>query len=59
VYAARGPDVRTTIVDGDILVDKGEPLHLDRREIVSTARTAARDLLERSRRLAGNSADTV
>jgi 5-methylthioadenosine/S-adenosylhomocysteine deaminase len=59
VYAARGTDVRTTIVDGEILVDKGEPLHLDRREVVSKARTAARDLLERSRRLAGNSADTV
>jgi 5-methylthioadenosine/S-adenosylhomocysteine deaminase len=52
VYAARGSDVRTTIVDGELLVDKGEPVNLDRREIVSRARTAARGLVDRSRRLA-------
>jgi 5-methylthioadenosine/S-adenosylhomocysteine deaminase len=52
VYAARGSDVRTTIVDGEILVDRFEPVRVDRREILSTARTAARDLLSRSRHLA-------
>jgi 5-methylthioadenosine/S-adenosylhomocysteine deaminase len=52
VYAARGADVRTTLVDGEILVHEGEPLHLDAREIVSTARTAARSLVARSERLA-------
>jgi len=59
VYAARGTDVRTTIVDGRVLVDQGEALHLDRREIVSNARAAVRGLIERSRRLAESSADTV
>jgi 5-methylthioadenosine/S-adenosylhomocysteine deaminase len=52
VYAARGADVRTTIVDGELLVHEGEPLNLDPLEIVSKARTAARSLVERSERLA-------
>ena len=52
VYAARGSDVRTTIVDGEILVDRFEPVRMDRGEILSTARTAARSLLTRSQRLA-------
>ena len=52
VYAARGSDVRTAIVDGELLVDKGEPVNMDRREILSRARTAARGLVDRSKRLA-------
>jgi cytosine/adenosine deaminase-related metal-dependent hydrolase len=52
VYAGRGSDVRTTIVDGEILVDQFEPVRMDRREVVSTALTAARHLLTRSERLA-------
>jgi 5-methylthioadenosine/S-adenosylhomocysteine deaminase len=52
VYAARGSDVRTTIVDGEILVDRFEPLRVDRREILGTARTAARTLLTRSQQVA-------
>jgi 5-methylthioadenosine/S-adenosylhomocysteine deaminase len=52
VYAARGSDVRTTIVDGQLLVDKGEPLGMDRREIMSRAREAVRGLLARSERFA-------
>jgi cytosine/adenosine deaminase-related metal-dependent hydrolase len=59
VYGARGSDVRTTIVDGTILVDGGEPVHLDRREILSSARAAARDLLARSERLAPAGADPL
>ena len=52
VYAARGADVTTTIVDGEVLVDRGAPVRMDRLEIVSNARTAAARLLERSARLA-------
>jgi 5-methylthioadenosine/S-adenosylhomocysteine deaminase len=52
VYAARGSDVRTTIVDGELLVDRFEAVRVDRREILSTAQTAARNLLTRSQDLA-------
>jgi 5-methylthioadenosine/S-adenosylhomocysteine deaminase len=52
VYAARGSDVRTTIVDGEILVDRFEPLRADRHEILRRAGTAARRLLSRSQHLA-------
>jgi cytosine/adenosine deaminase-related metal-dependent hydrolase len=48
VYAARGSDVRATIVDGELLVDAGEPTRLDRPAIVRKSRQAARELLTRS-----------
>ncbi len=48
VYAARGSDVRTTIVDGEILVDDFTPLHVDRRAIAAEARAAARELATRA-----------
>ena len=44
VYAARGTDVRTTIVDGEILVDEFVPTRVDRAEIVAEAREAAHEL---------------
>jgi 5-methylthioadenosine/S-adenosylhomocysteine deaminase len=59
VYAARGSDVTTTIVDGTVLVAEGELLHLDRREILSGARAAARALVARSERLASTGGDPV
>ena len=59
VYAARGSDVTTTIVDGTILVEDGKPLRMDPREILSSARAAARDLAARSERLARADADPV
>jgi len=49
VYAARGSDVRTTVVDGALLVDDFAPLGLDRAEIVARARQAAGDLAARAR----------
>jgi 5-methylthioadenosine/S-adenosylhomocysteine deaminase len=52
VYAARGSDVRTTIVDGEILVDDFRAVRLDAREVVHRARSAARGLVSRSERLA-------
>jgi cytosine/adenosine deaminase-related metal-dependent hydrolase len=48
VYAARGSDVRTTIVDGDVLVDEFTPTSVDRAEVVVEARLAARDLAGRA-----------
>jgi 5-methylthioadenosine/S-adenosylhomocysteine deaminase len=48
VYAACGADVRTTIVDGEILVDGFTPLHIDRAEVVRDAKKAAQDLATRA-----------
>src|SRR5436309_11946451 len=48
VYAARGSDVRTTIVGGDILVDEFSPVLVDREEIAAQARAAARELASRA-----------
>ena len=48
VYAARGTDVRATIVDGTVLVDDFAPLRVDRVEIVTTARAAAHALAARA-----------
>jgi 5-methylthioadenosine/S-adenosylhomocysteine deaminase len=48
VYAARGPDVRTTIVDGTVLVDDFEPVRVDRTEVVAEARAAAHELATRA-----------
>jgi 5-methylthioadenosine/S-adenosylhomocysteine deaminase len=44
VYAARGSDVRTTIVDGEVLVENFLPVRVDRAEVAAEARTAARAL---------------
>ncbi len=48
VYAARGSDVRTTIVDGELLVDEFAPLQVDRAEVAADARAAARTLAARA-----------
>ena len=48
VYAARGSDVATTIVDGEVLVDHGLPVRIDREEVVRDARAAAKDLVSRA-----------
>jgi len=48
VYAARGSDVRTTIVDGEVLVDDFTPLRVDRAEVTVEAREAARELATRA-----------
>src|SRR5215470_6629731 len=44
VYAARGSDVRATIVDGELLVSDFLPLRVDRAEVAADARAAAREL---------------
>jgi hypothetical protein len=40
--------VRTTIVDGEVLVDEFAPVRVDRREIAIAARVAARELASRA-----------
>jgi 5-methylthioadenosine/S-adenosylhomocysteine deaminase len=49
VYATRGSDVTTTIVDGELLVEDGRPLRVDPAEVVAHARQAARELADRAR----------
>ena len=48
VYASRGTSVRTTIVDGEILVDDFRPTRWDFKEIAETARTEAKALASRA-----------
>jgi 5-methylthioadenosine/S-adenosylhomocysteine deaminase len=48
VYAARGHDVRTTIVDGIVLVDDFRPIRWDSGEIARTARAEATALAARA-----------
>jgi 5-methylthioadenosine/S-adenosylhomocysteine deaminase len=49
VYAARGSDVRTTIVDGQVLVNDFEPVRVDRAEVAIAGRAAAHELAARAR----------
>lgn len=49
VYAARGTDVRTTIVDGVPLVDEFALLHLDPVAVALRAREEARSLANRAK----------
>lgn len=48
VYAARGSDVRATIVDGEVLVDDFTPVRVDRTEVAVEGREAARALASRA-----------
>ena len=48
VYAARGSDVRTTVVDGELLVDDFVPVRFDRAQLAAEARVAAHELASRA-----------
>jgi 5-methylthioadenosine/S-adenosylhomocysteine deaminase len=48
VYSARGSDVRTTVVDGEVLVDHFKPVLVDPAEVASEARAAASRLAGRA-----------
>ena len=48
VYASRGTDVRTTIVDGQVLIDNATPTRWDFNEIAATARAEATALAARA-----------
>ncbi|KKH47822.1 amidohydrolase family protein [Methanosarcina sp. 1.H.A.2.2] len=47
VYSARGSDVRTTIVDGKVLMDNYRVLVLDEEKVTEDARKAAEELVAR------------
>ena len=47
-YAARGTDVRLTMVDGEVLVDRFSLAHVDAKAITAEARTAAAELVSRA-----------
>ena len=48
VYAARGTDVRTTVVDGELLVRDFALTQLDAPAIAAEARAGAARLLQRA-----------
>jgi 5-methylthioadenosine/S-adenosylhomocysteine deaminase len=48
VYAARGPDVRHTVVDGEVLVRDGRPVRMDPPEVAAEARREAAALFARA-----------
>ena len=47
VYSARGSDVRTTIVDGKVLMDDYRVLVLDEQKVIEEAQKAAEELVAR------------
>jgi cytosine/adenosine deaminase-related metal-dependent hydrolase len=51
VYAARGSDVRSTVVDGELLVDEKRLIRVDPLEVVAEARVAAADVAARAANL--------
>ena len=48
VYAARGTDVCTTIVDGEVVVDDFAPVRVDRADVAAEAHAAGRELAMRA-----------
>jgi len=48
VYAARGTDVRLTMVDGEVLVSDSKLVRLDAGAVASDARSAAREVARRA-----------
>lgn len=48
VYSAKGSDVRTTIVNGKVLMDDYKVLVLDEQKVMEEAQKAAKDLVERA-----------
>ena len=48
VYAARGTDVRHTVIDGEVLVRDGRPVRLDPSEVATSARREAAALAARA-----------
>jgi len=48
VYAARATDVRTVVVDGEVLVEEGRPTRWDTSDLAATAAREARALAARA-----------
>jgi 5-methylthioadenosine/S-adenosylhomocysteine deaminase len=51
VHCAKASDVKTVIVNGEILMRERQPIGLDERKILADAKTANHDLMERLSRL--------
>lgn len=49
VYAARGTDVETVIVDGKVVMENRVIKNVDERQVIQEATESARELLERSK----------
>lgn len=49
VHTAQGRDVETVIVNGEIVVEDGEPCRVDRMEVIHRAESAASALWDRAR----------
>jgi 5-methylthioadenosine/S-adenosylhomocysteine deaminase len=48
VYSARGSDVRTTIVDGKVLMDDYRVLAFDEQKVLEETQKAAEELIARA-----------
>ena len=48
VYAAKGPEVHTVIVNGKIVMDEGQITTVDENEVLKEAQERAEDLIERA-----------
>ena len=49
IYAARGPDVKTTIVNGQVLMEDGIVLSIDQEKVIEQASSAARKLADKAK----------
>ena len=49
IYAARGPDVKTTIVNGQVLMEDGIVLSIDQEKVIEQASSAARRLADKAK----------
>ncbi len=49
IYAARGPDVKTTIVNGRVLMENGIVLSMDQEKVIEQASSAAKRLADEAK----------
>ncbi len=49
IYAARGPDVKTTIVNGQVLMEDGIVLSIDQEKVIEQASSAAKRLADEAK----------
>jgi 5-methylthioadenosine/S-adenosylhomocysteine deaminase len=49
IYAARGPDVKTAIVNGQVLMEDGTVLSIDQEKVIEQASLAAKRLVDKAK----------
>lgn len=49
IYAARGPDVKTAIVNGQVLMEDGTVLSIDQEKVIEQASFAAKRLVDKAK----------